>query len=140
MSDDPVADGSAVATDEEAPAAEADGSRTAAVRTTHADADLVAAALAPDDTDSMAVRVDGGAIDCRIERPTTGGLRSTVDDYVVNLRVAERVIERAREHRTAGETTDGETVADGETAGDETTADAAETRDSDTDTHTDTNT
>ncbi|GAA0511350.1 hypothetical protein SAMN04488066_10412 [Halorubrum aquaticum] len=106
------------------------GSRTAAVRTTHADAELVAAALAPDDTDSMAVSVDGDAIDCRIERPTTGGLRSTVDDYVVNLRVAERVIERAREHRTA----------DG-AVGTETAADGAETRDTDTDTrHTDTNT
>ncbi|MFC5279615.1 KEOPS complex subunit Pcc1 [Halorubrum rubrum] len=129
MSDDPVADGSAVATDGEAPAAGRGGSRTAAVRTTHADADLVAAALAPDDTDSMAVRVDGDAIDCRIERPTTGGLRSTVDDYVVNLRVAERIVERAREHRTADRA-----------VGDETTADAAETRDTDTDTHTDTNT
>ncbi|WP_281195641.1 KEOPS complex subunit Pcc1 [Halorubrum sp. F4] len=111
------------------------GSRTAAVRTTHADAELVADALAPDDTDSMAVRVDGDAIDCRIERPTTGGLRSTVDDYVVNLRVAERVIERAREHRTA----DG-TAADA-TATDESTADAAAGRDADTNTrHTDTNT
>jgi hypothetical protein len=139
MSDDPIADGSAVATDEEAPAVSTDGSRTAAVRTTHADADLVAAALAPDDTDSMAVRVDDDAIDCRIERPTTGGLRSTVDDYVVNLRVAERIVERAREHRTAGEATDNETAAD-ETDGNEATADAAETRDTDTDTHTDTNT
>ncbi|SMO71456.1 KEOPS complex subunit Pcc1 [Halorubrum cibi] len=125
----------AVADDEGVPAVSTDGTRTAAVRTTHADAELVAAALAPDDTDSMAVSVDGDTIDCRIERPTTGGLRSTVDDYVVNLRVAERVIERANEHRTAGERT-----ADG-AVGNESTADGAETRDTDTDTrHTDTNT
>ncbi|RAW45237.1 KEOPS complex Pcc1-like subunit [Halorubrum sp. 48-1-W] len=110
------------------------------VRTTHADADLVASALAPDDTDSMAVRVDGDAIDCRIERPTTGGLRSTVDDYVVNLRVADRVIERAREHRTVDGTTADETTGDG-TAADgadarETNIRETDTRDADADTDT----
>lgn len=121
------------------------GSRTAVVRTTHADADLVASALAPDDTDSMAVRVDGDAIDCRIERPTTGGLRSTVDDYVVNLRVADRVIERAREHRTADGTAADGTAADGvdaretdarETDTRETNIRATDTRDADADTDT----
>ncbi|GAB7092052.1 hypothetical protein JCM18237_23230 [Halorubrum luteum] len=75
------------------------GSRTAAVRTTHADADRVAAALGPDNTDSMAMRVDGDRIACTVERSTTGGLRSTVDDYVVNLQVADELIERARAHR-----------------------------------------
>ncbi|MGQ3329004.1 KEOPS complex subunit Pcc1 [Halorubrum sp. FL23] len=75
--------------------------RTATVRTTHADAPLVAAALAPDETDSMATRVDGDAIECVVERPTTGGLRSTVDDHVVNLRVADRLVERARAHLAA---------------------------------------
>ncbi|WP_418280389.1 KEOPS complex subunit Pcc1 [Halorubrum sp. DTA98] len=73
--------------------------RTATVRTTHADAELVAAALGPDDTDSMVTRVDGDAIECTVERETTGGLRSTVDDYVVNLQVADRVIERTRAYR-----------------------------------------
>ncbi|AZQ13862.1 KEOPS complex subunit Pcc1 [Halorubrum sp. PV6] len=72
--------------------------RTATVRTRHADAPLVAAALAPDETDSMTTRVDGDAIECVVERPTTGGLRSTVDDHVVNLRVADRIVERARTH------------------------------------------
>lgn len=81
---------------------DADGSRTAAVRTTHADAGLVADALAPDNTDAMAMCVDDDAIACRIERPTTGGLRATVDDYVVNLRVADRVAERARAHQRPG--------------------------------------
>ena len=77
------------------------GTRTATVRTTHADAGLVAAALAPDETDSMATRVDGDTIECVVERPTTGGLRSTVDDHVVNLRVADRIVERARVHLAA---------------------------------------
>ena len=77
--------------------------RTATVRTTHADAPLVAAALGPDETDSMTTRVDGDAIECVVERPTTGGLRSTVDDHVVNLRVADRLVERARDHLAAGD-------------------------------------
>ncbi|GAB7010408.1 KEOPS complex subunit Pcc1 [Halorubrum trueperi] len=72
--------------------------RTATVRTTHADAGLVAAALVPDNTESMAIRVDGDAIECAVERRTTGGLRSTVDDYVVNLHVADRLVDRARAH------------------------------------------
>ena len=75
---------------------ETEGARTATVRTTHADAPLVAAALAPDNTDSMATRVDGDTVECVVERPTTGGLRSTVDDYVVNLHVADRLVDRAR--------------------------------------------
>ena len=75
--------------------------RTATVRTTHADADLVAAALAPDETESMTTRTDGDTIECTVERPTTGGLRSTVDDYVVNLHVADRIVERARAYRAA---------------------------------------
>ncbi|MFC7186134.1 KEOPS complex subunit Pcc1 [Halorubrum yunnanense] len=88
--------------------------RAATVRTTHADAAVVAAALAPDETDSMATRVDGDAIECAIERPTTGGLRSTADDHVVNLRVADRLVERARTHLAAGDggrrsDTDGDT-------------------------------
>ena len=75
------------------------GARTATVRTSHADAELVRAALAPDNTDSMDARVDGDALVCDIERETTGGLRSTVDDYVVNLQVADRIAARARTHR-----------------------------------------
>jgi hypothetical protein len=75
--------------------------RTATVRTTHADAALVAAALGPDETDSMTTRVDGDAVECVVERPTTGGLRSTVDDHVVNLRIADRLVERARAHLAA---------------------------------------
>ena len=87
--------------------------RSATLRTRHADATLVAAALAPDDTDSMDARVDGDAIVCTIERSTTGGLRSTADDYVVNLRVADRIIERARTYRSA----DGRPADDGSADG-----------------------
>jgi hypothetical protein len=39
----------------------------------------------------MTTTVEGDAVVTRIERETTGGLRSTVDDYVVNLDVATTV-------------------------------------------------
>ncbi|SNR46141.1 KEOPS complex subunit Pcc1 [Halorubrum vacuolatum] len=93
------------------------GGRSATVRTTHTDVTLVAEALAPDNTDSMNLHVDGDAIVCTIERPTTGGLRSTTDDYVVNLQVADRVGIRARTHRTGG-STDGRSATDQRTSDD----------------------
>jgi tRNA threonylcarbamoyladenosine modification (KEOPS) complex Pcc1 subunit len=52
---------------------------------------LVAAAVTPDNTSEMTTTVEGDAVVTRIERETTGGLRSTVDDYVVNLDVATTV-------------------------------------------------
>lgn len=55
---------------------------------------IVAAALAPDDTPEIEHRVDGTVLETRVERGSVGGLRSTIDDYVVNLGVAMRVAER----------------------------------------------
>ncbi|QCJ47865.1 KEOPS complex subunit Pcc1 [Haloprofundus sp. MHR1] len=71
--------------------------RTARVETTHEEAALVAAALAPDDTDEMTTTVSDDRIVTVIERETTGGLQATVDDYVVNLTVAETVIDAVRD-------------------------------------------
>lgn len=78
--------------------------RRATIRTTHDDPALIARALRPDNTDEMRTDVgsgeDGassdsaagdGVVVTRIERETTGGLHSTVDDYVVNLSVAAAV-------------------------------------------------
>lgn len=73
-----------------------DEPRTATLRTDHATptrAEWVAAAVEPDNTDSMATAVDGRTVRTTIERETTGGLQTTVDDYVVNLGVAAAVIE-----------------------------------------------
>jgi tRNA threonylcarbamoyladenosine modification (KEOPS) complex Pcc1 subunit len=67
--------------------------REATIRTTHAHAETVAAALRPDNSDSMTTRVDGDSIVTDIERETTGGLQATVDDYVMNLTVADAVID-----------------------------------------------
>lgn len=61
----------------------------ATVRTTHDRPDLVAAAVAPDNTDEMATRVVGDQVVTTIEREATGGFRSTVDDYVTNIAVAD---------------------------------------------------
>ncbi|WP_254529659.1 KEOPS complex subunit Pcc1 [Natrinema gelatinilyticum] len=84
-------------------------SRRATIRTDHDDPALLARAIRPDNTDEMSTSVDraaggtdsgddtpvgesgegtGGTLVTRIDRETTSGLRSTVDDYVVNLSVA----------------------------------------------------
>ena len=68
--------------------------RRATIRTDLANADAVAASVRPDNTPEMEMRVDGTTITTTIERGTTGGLQSTVDDYVVNLAVATDVTER----------------------------------------------
>ncbi|MFC4406169.1 KEOPS complex subunit Pcc1 [Haloarchaeobius iranensis] len=72
--------------------------RRATVRTEHADPQLIAAALCPDNTDEMRTTVEGDAVVTHIERETTGGLQSTVDDYVVNVDVADRVVQHADRH------------------------------------------
>lgn len=76
----------------------AEDARRATVRTTHERPGVVAAALEPDETDEMTTRVEDGDVVTTIRRPTTGGLRSTVDDHVVNCAVAERTVQHARRH------------------------------------------
>jgi hypothetical protein len=67
--------------------------RRATLRTSHADPDAVAAAVRPDNTAEMDTRVEDGYVVTTFERGTTGGLRSTVDDYVVNLQVASSIVD-----------------------------------------------
>jgi hypothetical protein len=62
--------------------------REATIRSDVAHPELVAAALRPDNTPEMETLVKDGQVVTTIERETTSGLRSTVDDYVVNLTVA----------------------------------------------------
>jgi flagellar basal body P-ring protein FlgI len=69
--------------------------RRATIRTDHGDAETatrLARALAPDNTEEMATTTDGATVETTIERATTGGLAATVDDYVVNLSVAEQLV------------------------------------------------
>jgi hypothetical protein len=81
----------------EASAGTDDGARrTATVETSHTDAataETVAAAVRPDNTADVETVADGATVRTRITRETTGGLQSSVDDYVVNLSVADAVIE-----------------------------------------------
>ncbi|AFZ72174.1 KEOPS complex subunit Pcc1 [Natronobacterium gregoryi] len=74
-------------------------SRRATIRTEHDDAELVARALEPDNTDEMETTVEADTVVTHIERETTGGLHSTVDDYVVNLAVAVDVTATAAPNR-----------------------------------------
>ncbi|MFB6300109.1 MAG: KEOPS complex subunit Pcc1 [Halobacteriales archaeon] len=106
----------------------AEPTRRATIRTTVDAPAIVATAIRPDNTDEMATMVTDGTVCTTIERDTTGGLQSTVDDYVVNLEVATRVIDSARRHAPAASTDmDRESTADTDT-------------DTDTDTDADTNT
>ncbi|MFB6267254.1 MAG: KEOPS complex subunit Pcc1 [Halodesulfurarchaeum sp.] len=87
-------------------------SRRATVRTTVENPHLVAATIRPDNTAEMDTRVeqtdDGKQVVTTIRRDTSGGLRSTLDDYVVNLQVATTVAQHARAFRgtTNTDTTD----------------------------------
>jgi len=84
--------------------------RTATLRTDHGTlthAEWVAAAVKPDNTDSMATTVEGSAVTTEIERETTGGLQTTVDDYIVNLGVAASVIDAVDSESTDDSGTNG---------------------------------
>lgn len=69
---------------------------TATIRTEHDDPERIARALRPDNTDEMETVVDGATVVTRIDRESTSGLHSTVDDYVVNLDVAIDVAKHAK--------------------------------------------
>lgn len=87
--------------------------RTATVETTHSDpatARVVAAAVAPDNTADVETTVDGATVRTVLRRETTGGLQSSVDDYVVNLATARTVVDAAdAETRDTDEPYDAET-------------------------------
>jgi len=80
--------------------------RRATIRTAVDDPDVVAASIRPDNTDSMTTTVeqdaDGRAVVVtRIERESTGGLRSTLDDYVVNITVATDIVQQTDTPQTS---------------------------------------
>lgn len=111
--------------------------RDATIETEHADAETaatVAAAVRPDNTADVATTVAGATVRTEITRETTGGLQSSVDDYVVNCSVATAVIDAADATRGAATTDDStrqdstqttrtetRTTADSDTADDNTT-------------------
>lgn len=88
--------------------------RRATIRSELDDAEVIVRAIRPDNTDEMSTRVERSDADdassdseadsqtatvvTEIERETTGGLRTNVDDYVVNVDVATRVAQHAHRH------------------------------------------
>lgn len=78
--------------------------RNATIRSTVDHPEVIAAAIEPDNTAEMETTVVDDAIVTTIEREQTGGLRSTVDDYVVNLTVALEVAATANRHTTKNDT------------------------------------
>lgn len=88
--------------------------RKATIRTTHGDPELLARALEPDNTEEMETTVEGPedarTLVTRIERETTSGLQSTVDDYVVNLDVACSIDRQTTNPSDADSSADGHGV------------------------------
>ena len=74
--------------------------RTAVIRTAVSHPTKVASSVRPDHTDDMRTVVENDAVVTTIERETTGGLQATVDDYVVNLDVATRILDRYDTNKT----------------------------------------
>ncbi|MFB6132630.1 MAG: KEOPS complex subunit Pcc1 [Halanaeroarchaeum sp.] len=77
--------------------------RSATIRTDVSEPEIVAAALRPDDTDAMTTTVEPTPDGTRrvvttIDRDSTGGLRSTLDDYVVNCEVADETVQIGKRH------------------------------------------
>jgi hypothetical protein len=71
----------------------------ATLRTTHEDAVVVAKALAPDNTAEMRTRaVDDSTVETTVVREDAAGLGATVDDYLVNVDVADRTYRHATDH------------------------------------------
>ena len=87
-------------------------------------AERVARAVGPDNTASMTTQVEAATVTTEIDRDATGGLQSTVDDYVVNLGVAEAVLDAVDTAADAGGQSDTAPTEDStaaETTTDETT-------------------
>lgn len=72
----------------------------ATIRTTHDRPDVVAGALAPDNTAEMRTAVEDGRVVTTIEREHASGLRATIDDYVVNLTVASTLTDTNPTHES----------------------------------------
>jgi tRNA threonylcarbamoyladenosine modification (KEOPS) complex Pcc1 subunit len=77
-----------------------ENARTARIRTDHAAPRVVAAALAADNTDEIDTETDEGCVVTTVERERASGLRSTVDDYLVNVDVADRTVSKVTQHTT----------------------------------------
>jgi len=62
------------------------------LETEHDDAESVARAVSPDNTDEMDTQVEDGVVVTRIERENVESAGATADDYMRNLIVADELI------------------------------------------------
>ncbi|MFB6085528.1 MAG: KEOPS complex subunit Pcc1 [Halodesulfurarchaeum sp.] len=72
--------------------------RRATIRSTVERPEQIARAIEPDNTPEIGTTVEDDTLITTIERDSTAGLRSTTDDYVVNLAVAIDVARTANQH------------------------------------------
>lgn len=70
----------------------------ATIRTDHEYADIVAAAIAPDNTPEVTTTVEDGTVVTTIERESIGGLRATMTDYLRGISVADETAGLVTEH------------------------------------------
>jgi hypothetical protein len=117
-----------------------DSTRRARIETAHGDSERarrLARALAPDNTAEMDTRAEGARVVTTIARPTTGGLHSTVDDYLVNLTAGAQLLPKdSRAEHADGSTDDSPDTPDTSTHSDATdthsdTSDTPKTDDTD---------
>lgn len=66
----------------------------ATIRTTHPAPVVVAEALRPDNTDDISTTVVEDRIETTITRDAPGSVQATIDDYLVNLILAEETRQR----------------------------------------------
>ena len=62
------------------------------LETEHDDAETVARAVSPDNTDEMETRIKDGKVVTEIERENVESAGATADDYMRNLVVADELI------------------------------------------------
>ena len=73
---------------------------TGTITTVHENARYVAAALAPDNLRSMETKADGNRVMTTITGTQLRSVIASVDDYLMNLAVAEDACSAAKKQRT----------------------------------------
>ncbi len=59
---------------------------------------LVAQSITPDNTPSIETKIEGNSVLATVQRDSIGSLRSTIDDLLVNLHVAVKIIEQTQNY------------------------------------------
>ena len=65
--------------------------KQAIVRTDHSNPERIATSMRPDNTAEMETMTTDDSVITAISRADVGGLQTSIDDYLVNLQVAEQI-------------------------------------------------